>query len=46
MDLKRDYNDNERDVIVIMKFGGTFVEAECIHEKSGERVKTNLYFVK
>ena len=27
-----------------MKFGGTFVEAICLHEKSVKELKLNLYF--
>lgn len=46
LDLKKDYNSLERNIIVIMKFGGTYVEAECVHEKSGINTKTNLYFDK
>jgi len=46
LDLKRDFKENERNIVVLIKFGGTYVEAECIHEKSGEKVKTNLYFNK
>lgn len=46
LDLKKDYPLNERDLVVEMKFGGTFVEAECIHKKSGIKIKLNLYFDK
>jgi len=46
LDLKTDFKDDERDIEVIMKFGGTYVEAECIHKKSRQRIKTNLYFDK
>ena len=42
--LNKDYPKNERDIIVVMKFGGTYVEAECIHKKSGYKKKLNLYF--
>ena len=46
LDLKKDYPPNERDIIVNLKFGGTFVDEECIHKKTGTTIKTNLYFEK
>ena len=46
LDVKKDHGPTERDIIVEMKFGGTYVEAECIHKKSGIKTKTNLYFDK
>jgi hypothetical protein len=46
LDLKKDYPKDERDIDVEMKFGGTYVEAECLHKKSGIRTKINLYFDK
>lgn len=44
LDLKKKYPKEERDLILEMKFGGTFVEARCIQEKSGNEIKLNLYF--
>lgn len=44
LDLKKDYPKDERDISVEIKFGGTYVEAECIHEKSGTKSKIDLYF--
>lgn len=46
LDLQKYYPEEERDLIIKMKFGGTFVEATCIHEKSGKEIKLNLYFDK
>lgn len=45
-DLGENYPIGQRNIIVKMKFGGTFVEATCIHKKSGKNVKLNLYFDK
>lgn len=46
LDLKKDYPKDERDIVVEMNFFGTFVEAECLHIKSGIKTKINLYFDK
>ena len=46
LDLGKDYPIGES-ITVKLKFGGTFVEAKCIHEKSGTETKTlPLYFEK
>lgn len=46
LDLGKNYNIGES-IKVIMKFGGTFVEAKCIHQKSGVETKAlPLYFEK
>ena len=34
LDLGREYPLNEREIIIKMKFGGTYCEAKCIHIKS------------
>ena len=34
----------DKKIRVIMKFGGTFIDAVAIHEKSGKSVKTTLRF--
>ena len=45
LDLGRGYENNEdREVITIMKFGGTFINVTSIHLKSGKSVKTTLKF--
>lgn len=44
MDLGRNYAKDEREIIVKMKFGGTFCEATCIHTKSGIEKSLPLYF--
>ena len=44
LDLGRDYPLNERNLIIKMKFGGTYCEAKCIHTKSGKEIKLPLYF--
>ena len=46
LDLGRDYPINERDFKVIMEFGGTYVEAKCIHNKSQIEKNIKLYFNK
>jgi hypothetical protein len=35
LDLKKDYPKDERDIDIEMKFGGTYVEDECLHKKCG-----------
>jgi hypothetical protein len=37
-------NLEERKIKVILKFGGTFIDATAIHLKSGKSVKTKLTF--
>jgi hypothetical protein len=44
LDLGRDYSLGERNFNIILKFGGTFYDAKCIHEKSGKELKFPLYF--
>ena len=46
IDLQKDYSIYERGLSVTLKFGGTYVEAKCIHY--GSKIETNLvlYFNK
>ena len=44
LDLGRDYSLEERNFKIILKFGGTFYDAKCIHDKSGKELKFPLYF--
>ena len=46
IDLQKDYSINERNLSVTLKFGGTYVEAKCLHFES--KIETNLvlYFNK
>jgi len=44
LDLGRDFNLEDRNFNIILKFGGTFYDAKCIHEKSGKVLKFPLYF--
>ena len=46
INLEKDYNKDERQIKVILKFGGTYVEATGIHIKSGKEITFNLYFNK
>ena len=46
LDLQKDYPINERDFIVTLKFGGTYVEAKCFHNKSKLEKIFPLYFNK
>ena len=43
--IDKEYNNWEgRNIKVILKFGGTFIDVTAIHLKSGKTVKTNLTF--
>ena len=44
LDLGRDYPDNERNFIIKLKFGGTYVDASCYHENSKRELSFPLYF--
>jgi len=45
LDIGKFYNTlEEREVEIIMKFGGTFIDVTAIHLKSGKSVKTKLTF--
>lgn len=46
LELEKDYSKDEREIKVILKFGGTYVEGKCIHLKSGKETVFNLYFNK
>ena len=46
LDLGRDYPENERDFIIKLKFGGTYVDASCYHVKSQRELRFPLYFNK
>ena len=46
LDLGRDYSLEERIFNIILKFGGTFYDAICTHEKSRKSLKFPLYFNK
>ena len=46
LDLGQDYPEEERDFIIKLKFGGTFVDATCYHLKSGRELSFPLYFNK
>ena len=44
IDAGKDYPVDERDVKVTMKFGGTFIDVNAKHEKSGKDFQTSLNF--
>lgn len=46
LDLGEDYPEEERDFIIKLKFGGTFVDATCYHPKSRRNLSFPLYFNK
>ena len=46
LDLGRDYPENERDFIIKIKFGGTYADAKCLHDKSRRELSFPLYFNK
>ena len=45
LDAKKDYPFGERDIKVTMKFGGTFIDVNAIHVKSGNEIKATLTFI-
>ena len=44
LDAKKDYPYGEREIKVTMKFGGTFIDVNAIHVKSGNEIKATLTF--
>ena len=44
LDAGKDYPKGERNIIVTMKFGGTFINVIGKHLKSGNQIKTKLNF--
>ncbi len=44
LDAGKDYPIGERDLIETMKLGGTYLDYEAIHLKSGEKIKAILQF--
>lgn len=46
LDLEEDYPIDQRNFILIIEFGGTFVEAKCIHNLSNKSKNLKLYFNK
>ena len=44
LDAEQNYPFGERDIKVILKFGGTFIEVKGIHIKSGKEVKASFKF--
>jgi len=45
LEIDKEYtNYNDREIKIIMKFGGTFIDVTAIHVKSGKSVKTTLTF--
>ena len=46
LDLGKDYPENERCFTLKLKFGGTFADASCFHEKSRREFSFPLYFNK
>ena len=46
IDLQKDYNLNERGLSVTLKFGGTYVEAKCLHFESKIEKDLILHFNK
>lgn len=46
LDLERDYPPGQRNFTIILEFGGTFVEAKCIHKISNKSISLKLYFIK
>ena len=43
-DAGKDYPPGERDNIVSIRMGGTFIDVKCKHAKSGKAIKTKLFF--
>lgn len=44
LDLKAEYPKGKRGFTIEMKFGGTFIEAKCVHTKTLKEVNVHLYF--
>ena len=44
LDAGKDYEKCDREIEVSIKFGGTFIEVEAIHIKSGNKVNARLIF--
>lgn len=44
LDTERNNSNDERELIETMKFGGTFLNFEAVHVKSGKRIKTTFKF--
>ena len=44
IDAGADYPEEERELTVTMKFGGTFIDVKAKHMKSGKEVRTTLNF--
>ena len=40
----KDYPLGERNLIIELKFGGTYIDVKAIHEKSGKYIKVNLKY--
>ena len=45
LEIDREYNNwDDREIQIIMKLGGTFIDITAIHIKSGKKEKTTLIF--
>jgi hypothetical protein len=44
LDTGKEHPIGERDLVESMKFGGTYLDYQAIHLKSGEKIKTILQF--
>ena len=45
LDVGKDYPLDERDCIITMRIGGTFIDVKAKHLKSGKTIKTKLDFI-
>ena len=44
LDAGKEYDINNREIGITMEFGGTFIEVNAFHIKSGNKVKAKLIF--
>jgi len=44
LDAEKDYPIGERDIKVYMKLGGTFIDVQGVHLKSGKKCKVKFKF--
>ena len=45
LDIGKDYNSREeRQILVKLKFGGTFIDVNAIHLKSGKNIRAKFSF--
>ena len=44
LDAGKDYPLGERNIIIEIKFGGTYIDVKAIHEKSGKSINVNLKY--